>query len=442
MASDDSVKMDAIVVGGGPAGLTAALTMARAGLEVMLVERGEYAGAKNVGGLLYGTVLERLMPGFYEKAPIERCVARRSLVFLAPEEHMALDFGAEAWARPPFNHTFIVHRSAFDRWYAAQAEEAGVNLIEGMVVEDLVTETSGGETKVCGVRIAGDEVFYADTVILADGANCLVTERARAALKLRGGRVEQDFAIGAKEILSLPKERIEDRFDLEDGQGAAIDFFGAPFDGLIGGGFLYTARESLHLGFAARIGSLTKAGLSPNDVLERLKAHPLVRRRIQGAELLEYSAHMIPEGGYDAVGDVSGHGVMIAGDAAGLVNMSLYKEGTNHAMESGRLAGETAVEAHGRKDASAAVLAGYAEKLRGGIVMKDLKKYRKVPVVLERSPDLLGLYPRKVNRLLTDFFTVSERTKSKTQREAIRAFLRGLPKWRFLRDAVRARHLA
>ena len=442
MASDDSVKMDAIVVGGGPAGLTAALTMARAGLEVMLVERGEYAGAKNVGGLLYGTVLHGLMPDFHEQAPIERSVGRRALFFLGPEEHMALDFGAEAWNLPPFNHTFIVHRTAFDRWYASQAEEAGVNLIEGMVVEDLVYETSEGETRVRGVRIAGDEVFESDIVILADGANCLVTEGAREKLGLRGGRVEQDYAVGVKEILGLPKERIEDRFNLEDGEGVAIDFFGAPFEGVIGGGFLYTARESLHLGFAARIGSLTKAGLRPHDVMERLKAHPMVRRRIQGTELLEYSAHMIPEGGYHAIGELHGHGVMIAGDAAGFVNMSLYKEGTNHAMESGRLAGETAVEAHRAKDTSKAVLAAYSERLRNGVVLKDLKKYRKVPEVLERSPDLLGLYPRQVNRLLTDFFTVSERTKSRTQREAIRAFLRGLPKWRFLRDAVRARHLA
>ena len=83
--ADDSVKMDAIVVGGGPAGLTDAYTMAQAGLEVMLVERGEYSGAKNMGGLFYGTVLHRLMPGFSEKAPIERSVSRRELVFLSSD---------------------------------------------------------------------------------------------------------------------------------------------------------------------------------------------------------------------------------------------------------------------------------------------------------------------------------------------------------------------
>ena len=118
MGSDERVKMDAIVVGGGPAGLAAAYTMAKAGLEVMVVERGEYCGAKNMGGLLYGTVLNRMIPNFFEKAPIERCVARRALYFLGEREHIAMNFGADEWAQPPFNHTFIVHRAQFDRWFS------------------------------------------------------------------------------------------------------------------------------------------------------------------------------------------------------------------------------------------------------------------------------------------------------------------------------------
>ena len=442
MADADRITMDAIVVGGGPAGLAAAHTMAQAGLEVALIERGEYAGAKNVGGLVYGTVLNEMIPGCFQHAPVERPVSRRSMIFLGGAEHIALDFGADEWTRPPYNHTYIVHRSQFDRWFSKQAESAGANLIEGTVVEDLIYEESGGARKAVGVRTRGDEEFYAPAIVLADGANCLVTEKARPALGLKGGKIEQEFAVGVKEILGLPRDRIEERFQLEPGEGVAIDFFGVPFEGIIGGGFLYTAREAIHLGFAARISTLTKAGLRPGDVLDALKRHPVVRKMVRGAELLEYSAHMIPEGGYDAIGQLAGDGVMIAGDAAGFVNMSAYKEGTNHAMESGRAAGRTAAEAKKSGDFSRAGLAAYEQRLAGGVAMKDLKRYRKVPEVLEGSPDLLSLYPKKVNRMLVDMFTCAPESKKDTFRKAFGNFMNGLPKFRFVRDVIRARHLA
>lgn len=442
MADADRVKVDAIVVGGGPAGLSAAHTMATAGLETIVIERGEFAGAKNVGGLVYGTVLNRMIPNFFEKAPIERSVARRELIFLGAGEHIRLTFGADEWARPPFNHTFIVHRSQFDRWFSKQTEAAGATLLEGTVAEALIYEESAGRKKAVGVRVRGDEMFYADAVVLADGANALVTEQARRELPLAPGRVKQEYAVGVKEIIALPRGRIEDRFNLAGNEGAALDFFGVPFEGIIGGGFLYTARETIHLGFAARIESLRHAGIGPSQVMERFKEHPLVRRYIEGGDLQEYSAHMIPEGGFNAIGALAGNGVMIAGDAAGFVNMSLYKEGTNHAMETGRAAGETAAEAKKTGDFSAQGLAGYERRVRGGVAYADLRRYRKVPEVLEASPNLLSLYPRKVNRMLIDFFTLTDTPKQVQQRKAIRNFLRGLPKFRFVRDLIRARHLA
>lgn len=442
MTESERVKVDAIVVGGGPAGLSAAYTMASAGLQTIVIERGEYAGAKNVGGLVYGTVLNRMIPKFYEQAPIERSVARRELIFLGTGEHIRLTFGADEWARPPYNNTFIVHRSQFDRWYAKQVEAAGATLLESTVAESLIYEEKGGRKRAVGVRVRGDEEFYADVVVLADGANALVTEQTRRDLGLRPGRVKQEYAVGVKEIIALPRGRIEDRFNLSGNEGAALDFFGVPFEGIIGGGFLYTARETIHLGFAARIESLRHAGLGPSQVMERFKEHPIVRRYIEGGELQEYSAHMIPEGGFDAIGQLAGDGVMIAGDAAGFVNMSLYKEGTNHAMETGRSAGETAVEAHRSGNVSAESLAAYERRVRGGVAYADLKRYRKVPEVLEACPNLLSLYPKKVNRMLIEFFTVTDTPKRVQQRQAIRNFLRGLPKFRFVRDLIRARHLA
>lgn len=443
--ADDKVKTDVIVVGAGPAGSSAAYTLANAGLGVILVERGEYAGSKSVGGLLYATSLQKLIPDCATRAPIERPVSKRGLMFLGNDEHFEFTFGSDVWSRPPFNNTYIVYRSQFDKWFSKEAETAGANLVEGMVVDDLVYEGNGADKRVTGVKIrgggGGDEVFYADCVILADGANPIVTRRASVELKMKGGRVNQDYAIGVKEIIRLPRGVIEDRFQLEPTEGAAFDFFGVPFEGLVGGAFIYTAGECLHVGIAARLQAVLHSGLTPNEVMDKFLRHPTIRKYVRGGELAEYSAHLIPEGGYDAVPQLVDNGLMIAGDAAGFVNMSLYKEGTNHAMESGRLAAETAIEAKAKKDFSKAALSAYETKLKACNVMKDLKTYRHTAEVMEKTPHLFSLYPRKVARLITDYFAVSDLTKSATQRRAVTGFLKGLPKLQLIRDGLRSRHL-
>ena len=439
--ADDVVSVDAIVVGGGPAGLAAALTMVREGLEVILIERGEYAGSKNVGGLLYGTVLNKLIPDAFTKAPIERPVARRTIAYLGENQHLTVDFGAEEWTKPPYNHTYIVNRSQFDKWFSKEVEKEGVSLVEGTVVDDLIYEQNGAGKKVVGVKLRGNEEFRAKVVVLAEGANSLLTKKAVAELGLRGGSHPQEYAVGVKEIIGLPRAKIEDRFNLEPHQGAAMDFVGTPFKGMVGGGFIYTAKEALHLGAVVRIESMVKAKRNPNDILDAFKRHAGIRKYVEGGELLEYSAHMLPEGGHGAIGELTGNGLMIAGDAAGLLNMSIYKEGTNHAMESGMYAGQAAAEAKKANDFSSKGLSGYEERLRGSTAMSDLKKFGQVPEVLAGTPDLFDLYPQKITQLMVDFFTVTEQPKAATQKLAVRRFLTGLPKMRFIRDMLRARKL-
>ncbi len=441
--AEDQVKVDAIIVGGGPAGLAAAHVLASNGLEVIVVERGEYCGSKNVGGLLYGTVLNKLIPNFWEEAPIERSVVRRQIYFLGQKEHVSLDFGSREWGDAPYNYTFTVHRSQFDRWFAGKAEEAGASLLEGMVVDDLVYEGEGAGRKAIGVKIRGEEdAFLADVILLCDGANSLVTKRAVQTLGMHEGGRDQHYAVGIKEIIKLPAATIEDRFLLEPGQGAAVDFIGVPFDGVIGGGFMYTEKDTISLGFAGKIESLVKNELRPRDVMDRFKQHPLVSKYIRGGELVEYSAHMIPEGGFSCVPQLAGNGVMICGDAAGLVNMSLYKEGTNHAMESGMLAAETVLKAKEAGDYSRQTLRFYEEKMYASVAMADLEKYKLLPEILDTTPEVLSAYPQRVNRLLIDYFTVKpDETKKAIQKEAIRTFFRGLPKLKFARDMIKARKL-
>ena len=437
----DKVKVDAIVVGGGPAGLAAAFTMAKAGLEVILLERGAYAGAKNVGGLLYGTVLNQLIPQFYNSAPIERIVSKRSVTYLGASEHFAVGFGADDWSRPPFNNTFIVHRSQFDRWFSGEVEKAGASVLEGTVADALLYEGTAAAKRVVGVKVRGDEHFYADVVVLAEGANALLTQKAREELSMRAGRRTQEYGVGVKEIIGLSKEIIDDRFHLTSNEGAAFDYFGSPFDDIIGGGFIYTAKDSIHVGCVARADTLKRQQLHPNDLLNRFKNHPRVKPLVRGGTLLEYSAHLVPEGGLDAIGDLCGNGLLIVGDSAGLVNMSLYKEGTNLAMASGKCAGEAVACAKKRGDFSIHSLAAYETSLKRGIVFRDLKKYRKVPDVFEQCPNIFTLYPQKLAHLMVEFFTVEDKPKSALQKQALRNFCKGLPKIRFIRDMVRAKNL-
>lgn len=452
MAENEQVKVDVIVIGGGPAGLAAAYTMAKGGLEVVVIERGEYAGSKNVSGLLYGTVMDELIPAFYEKAPIERPVSKRYITFLGDGTHCHISFGSDEWTNPPYNNTFIVYRAQFDRWFASEAEEAEVSLLEGMVADGLLYEGEGEKKKVIGVQIRDDEPLYADAVILAEGANAIVTEKAIRELGMRQGKKEPAYALAVKEVISLPKEKIEDRFNLEENEGAAIDLIGSPFEDLVGAGFIYTGKETISVGFAAKFETLglgfglssetiAQTKLTPNDIIDGFKKHPVVSKYLRGGEIVEYSAHLIPEGGYLAVGELTANGLMIVGDAAGLVNMSLYHEGSNLAMASGKYAGETAILAQERGDFSKTTLSVYEDKLRQGFVMKDLEKYKSVPKILDNLPELFSLYPKRACKLLIDYFAVSPEPKAEIQKRAKKDFFKGLSKFKLTKDLLKAKKL-
>ncbi|MFQ6040087.1 MAG: FAD-dependent oxidoreductase [Candidatus Poribacteria bacterium] len=441
MANNEEIKVDVIVIGGGPAGLSAAYTMAQSGLDVVVIERGEYSGAKNVSGLLYGAVINELIPEFYENAPIERPVSKRDIVFLGESNHCLISFGDDGWSKPPYNNTFIVYRAQFDRWFADEAAEAGASLLEGVVADGLIYEGDGQNKKVIGVKVRDDEDFYADIVILADGANSLVAETAIRELSMRAGEKPQVYALGVKEIIALPQEKIEDRFNLNENEGAALDFIGSPFEGLVGAGFIYTGKETLSLGFAVKVDSIIRSKLSPNDIIDGFKNHPLVKKYLKGGEIVEYSAHLIPEGGYLAIPELTANGLMIVGDAAGLVNISFYHEGSNLAMASGRYAGETAVVAKEQNNFSKQILAAYEDKLNQAFVMKDLERYKDAPEILDSTPEISSLYPRKVCKLLVDYFTNSPKPKKEIQKQAIKDFFAGVPKLKLIGDLFKAKKL-
>jgi len=113
------------VVGAGPAGAAAALALARAGRSVVLVERGPFPGSKNVyGGVVYGRVLDQVVPRWWEEVPVERWVVRRSTMVMTGTQSLSVDYRSEAWGEAPYNGMTTI-RSHFDSWLAGKATDAG-----------------------------------------------------------------------------------------------------------------------------------------------------------------------------------------------------------------------------------------------------------------------------------------------------------------------------
>lgn len=397
-------KFDVIVVGGGPAGLSAAISAAQAGMKTAVIERGDYPGTKNVmGGVLYTQATNEVVPDFWKEAPLERPVIEQRYAFLSKDEILSAGYRDPAWGQPPYNaHTVL--RVKFDRWLADQAVKAGVMIITETLVEDLLYHGDD----VVGVRTGRAEGdLGAQVVILAEGANNFLACKAGLAKPLR----PENMAVVVKEIIELPPEKIEDRFCLEPHEGATIELFGDSTDGMMGTSFIYTNKNSLSIGVGAMVHSMSEKGWSPNDLLENLKAKPYVKRLLQGGETKEYLAHLIPEGGYNAIPKLYRQGVMVVGDTAMFVN-GLNREGSNLAMISGKIAGKVAAEAIQSGDISAHGMSVYESRLRDSFVIKDLYKFRKLMPFIESNPHLLGQYPEILNQAARMYFTADGTPKA------------------------------
>lgn len=393
-----SQPFDAVVVGAGPAGSAAALVLARAGRRVALVERGPFPGAKNMyGGVLYGRILESLVPRWWEEAPIQRWVTRRATMVLTPTQSLTVDYRSQAWAEPPYNGATAL-RPDFDAWLAARAEAAGAVLICSTTATGLLRQ---------GDRVVGvgtdrpDGELECPVVLACDGANSFLAKQAG----LHRDTGPEHYALGVKEVLALPRPEIQSRFGLSGREGADVEILGGT-SGIPGGGFLYTNLDTLAVGVVLRLPELARSGRRPEEVLAELEAHPAIAPLVAGGELAEYSAHLIPEGGFDAMPDLAADGLMVAGDAAGLCLASgIWLEGVNYAIASGMAAARTAVEALAAGDTSAAGLAGYRRRLASSFVLADHRKLRRAPglVLSERAQTR---YPSLLCNLVEGLLTV------------------------------------
>jgi electron transfer flavoprotein-quinone oxidoreductase len=419
-----SERFDVVVVGAGPAGSAAALVLARAGKRVALLERGPFPGSKNMyGGVVYGRVLDDLVPKWWVEIPVQRWITRRATMLLTETQSLTIDFRSERWGSAPYNGC-TTFRPDFDSWLANKAEASGATLITSTTAIGLLRDGGGRISGVRTDRPGGD--IEAPITIACDGVNSFLAKEAG----LYEHPEPANFTLGVKEVLALPRSEIDARFGLTGDEGADFEILGGTGD-VPGGAFLYTNAESISVGVVLHLPALARSVRRPEQYIEDVKSHPAIAPLVAGGELKEHSAHLIPEGGYDALPELVGDRLLVAGDAAGLcLAAGIWLEGVNFAIGSGAAAAGTALDALRSGDMSAAGLAGYRKRLEANFVLRDHEKLRRAPHLL-LSDRVQEAYPHIVCNMVESLFTVDNpRPKAGGVRTA----------WRELRKSnVRAR---
>ena len=424
-------KFDAIVVGAGPSGNAAAYVMAKEGLKVLQLERGEYAGSKNVqGAILYANALEAIIPNFREDAPLERHVIEQRMWMLDDESYAGMHYRSEEFNEEKPNRYTII-RSQFDRWFSRKVRDAGATVLCETTVTELLKDAKG---KVIGVRTdrEGGKVF-ADVVILAEGVNGLVGQRSQLRPEPDAGHV----ALAVKEMHFMPREVIEARFNLKGEEGVVIEAMGTITAGMTGTAFLYTNQESVSIGIGCIVSDFKETKVSPYSLLEGFKNHPSIKPLIAGAEVKEYAAHLIPEGGYKAIPQIYGDGWLVVGDAGQFVN-AVHREGSNLAMTSGRLAAETVVHLkRAHESYNEANLARYYREMEKSFVLKDLKKYKDIPDFLHNNKHFFSLYPKLISKAAQTFLRVDGVDKITKEKKITASFREARTVWGLICDAFK-----
>ena len=364
---------EAVVVGAGPGGAAAAATLARYGVETLVLERGVEAGSKNVsGGLIYAEesapyTIDDLFPDFREAAA-ERPITEYYLHNVAGDRVKTLDITDLHEHDTEWSDSVL--RRRMDSWLAdrvhERTRETGGGLLTSVRADGLLWR----DGRVAGVTTDELDPITADVIIAADGVN---SELARAADLIDWDDPEEWFQ-GVKAVVDVPADAIAERFGVADDEGAAHLFSGDLFDDVRGGGFLYTNEDSLSIGTVFHLDSIVAEEAEPHELLDALLTHPLLAQWL-GDEYdeVEYSAKLVPDSKKVALRSPHRGRLLAVGDAAGQMQaQGPIIKGMNHAVTSGALAAEAYAQAKARGDPDAAGEL-YERKLKSEGVMGKLR---------------------------------------------------------------------
>ncbi len=275
-------RYDVAVIGGGSAGLAALKKLADLGKQAVLIEAGRQMGTKNVsGGILYSKKprqgrahnVEDVYENFAE-APVERKITKYILHAVSKDKDHALDLTAAHEYQANFGCSVLLGR--LNSWFAKQAAEAAEKT-GGGIVSGVHVRSIGWDGDRAVIETDELEDFEVKAVIAADGVNSEVAEMTGARPKFTPAQLYQ----GVKVVVKLPEQVLEERFGIGPDEGAAHLFAGDVTLGHIGGGFLYTNRDTLSVGAVYHFDSLLEKPSEPSELVNALLRNPLVSELIK-----------------------------------------------------------------------------------------------------------------------------------------------------------------
>ncbi len=277
-------RYDVAIIGGGSAGLAALKQLSNLGKQAVLIEAGKQVGSKNVsGGILYSKKpkrgathnVEDIYENFLSEAPVERKITKYILHAVSKEKEFAIDLTAAHEYQANFAYSVLLNR--LNSWFAKQAGEAaekqGGGVVSGVHVRSIDWNDEGRAI------IETDELepFDVKAVIAADGVNSEIAQLTGARPKFTPMQLYQ----GVKVVVKMPEEIIEQRFGIGPDEGAAHLFSGDITLNHIGGGFLYTNRDTLSVGAVYHYDSLLDKPAEPYTLIDTLLENPMVSEFIK-----------------------------------------------------------------------------------------------------------------------------------------------------------------
>ncbi len=388
-AEDERIEVGIAIVGGGPAGLACAsrllqlladepeLTERLGEVPVAVIEKGKVCGAHNLSGaMMRPSGLAQLFPEIDPKDwPTYGQVAKDSVYWmLGPKRALPLKP-----TPPPFrNHgNYMVSVSELSRWLAEKAEEAGAYILtETAAAQLLVTDGvvrgirsgdkgRGKEGEELGNFEPGSDVS-AQATVLAEGTWGHLTGAAIREFELAANRDPQVWSLGVKEVwkVAKPLDRVIHTLGWPLRYGAQYREFG--------GSWIYPMGEDrVSLGFVLGL-DYTDATVSGHDLLQQFKQASLVRKILDGGERVAWGAKAIPEGGYWAMPKLSTPGMVICGDAGGMVNVPILK-GIHYAIHAGIMAAEEIVSS---LKSGSSNFERYEQRVEESLIGKELYETR------------------------------------------------------------------